>query len=624
MTSKFHREVLRKSWAAQLYGRAYSQRSGEALLLRRFYYTVEPWVFLCLYAKYVATADVDGSGKTVVYVADNPFGKWVEDYLQKLYPRIVSERPSYLRLARAQGGTVLRNLLRSSAANPEQAGGNDTGSKSQGPASDSGRSSGLALRPANGARAIGKVAVQAVLGLEVDSEEDRSDLFWLPRSKVEDSRVLVYFGRADMAPTSQALTTAREHGWDTLALRRYQGLNGNVKQGQLDSALNWRLKLGLLLTAPLWLIERPGLQNVAHWTWMRTVEAATETAGWESLFSSRRVKVHTNHTDVLSNGHVYQSVALERAGGLNVRTDNSFGYSKAMCEAGRASPFDAFLVWGPHMRDSFRKIDFLGITTLVTCGYPFDYMFDPVRKKAASVRRQLHAAGAKKIVCFFDTSFHQLNFTSPVEVLALYRKLLQEVVRVPEMGLILKPKSALPRTVLQSPEVQPLLEKAMATGRCLLLARKVDGEPIIYPCEAALAADMAVGYPINSAVVEAVLAGVPGIHIDLTKEPGHPFYAYGYERIVFDDLDRAMSALRRWFSQDGNPDGLGDHSSVLDIIDPFRDGQAAHRVGDYMTWLMEGFDADLSRDEVIRSATRRYADVYGAQHVQLAPSLGRL
>jgi hypothetical protein len=251
-------------------------------------------------------------------------------------------------------------------------------------------------------------------------------------------------------------------------------------------------------------------------------------------------------------------------------------------------------------------------------------MFEPARKKAASVRRQLHAAGAKKVICFFDTSFHPLNFTSPVEVAALYQRLLQEVVNVPEMGLILKPKAALPRTVLQSTEIQPLLEKALATGRCLLLVRKADGEPIIYPCEAALAADIAVGYPINSAVVEAVLAGVPGIHIDLTREPGHPFYEHGYGKIVFDDLDRAMAALRKWLTQEGNPGGLGDHSPVLDMIDPFRDGRAAHRVGDYMTWLIEGFDSGLSRDEVVRRATRRYADVYGAQHVQLAPTLGRL
>ncbi|MBM3949731.1 MAG: hypothetical protein FJ312_10955 [SAR202 cluster bacterium] len=620
MTSKFHLEVLLKSWAARLYGRAYSRRSGEALLLRDFYYTVEPWVFLCLYARYVAQPDASHSGKTVVYIPHNPFGKWLVDNLEELYPNITCGQQPYPRLFRSQGGVALRSLLRGSAASVGQPRGNNPEKEEYG-RDHGGRP---LFRSRDGPRSAGKVAAQACLGLEVDSKKKRSDMFWLPNSKIEGDRVLVYFDRPDVPPTPQTLSTVQGRGWEVLALQRYEGQNGQVRQGQLDSELQWRQKLGLLLTAPFWLLDRPGRQRLGHWAWMRTAEASAKTAGWEHVFWSNKVRLHSSYTDVLSNGHVHQSVALERVGGLNVRTDTTFGYSEAMCEAGRASPFDTFLVWGPHMRDAFRKIDFLGITTLVTCGYPFDYMFEPARANAASVRRQLQTAGARKIVCFFDNKFHRFFHTSRFDVVVLYQKLLEQVINTAEMGLILKPKAALARTVLQSSEVQPLLERALATGRCLLLARQKDGDPIIYPCQAALAADLALGYAVNSAVVEAVLAGVPGVHIDLTREPGHPFYEHGYGKIVFDDLELAMAALRKWLTREGNPEGLGDHSPVLDLIDPFRDGRAAHRVGDYMTWLMEGFDSGLSRDEVVRSATRRYADVYGAEHVRLAPSLGRL
>jgi hypothetical protein len=203
----------------------------------------------------------------------------------------------------------------------------------------------------------------------------------------------------------------------------------------------------------------------------------------------------------------------------------------------------------------------------------------------------------------------------------IYRALFNYVIDSPNLGLLVKPKKLLEDTALASGELRSLLDKAVATGRCLALVRETGTEPKVRPYEAALAADLAVGYPINTAVVEAVLAGVPGVHIDLTHEPGHPFYESGYEQVVFDDLDRAMQAIRRWGDNDPEAAGLGDNSAVIDGIDPFRDGKAAHRVGQYMTWLWQGFDQGLARDDVVRMASRMYADEYGEQHVQLAPRL---
>ena len=272
----------------------------------------------------------------------------------------------------------------------------------------------------------------------------------------------------------------------------------------------------------------------------------------------------------------------------------------------------------------FQELDIAGITTLVTAGYPFDHLFEGARPEAAKLNGQLRAAGASRIICFFDDGFTNAGETSREHLELLYRAMLGELIESPSLGLILKPKKPLDETVLASTELQVLLDKAVATGRCLPLARSSPSERLIYPYGPGLAADLAVGYPINTAVIEAVLAGVPGVYIDLTREPGHPFYDEGYERIVFDDLDRAMDAIRRWLRNPADAPALGDHSKVIDNLDPFRDGKAAERVGQYMSWSMEGFERGLSRDDVVRRSSRLYAEQHGAEHVRLAPRLGHL
>jgi hypothetical protein len=145
----------------------------------------------------------------------------------------------------------------------------------------------------------------------------------------------------------------------------------------------------------------------------------------------------------------------------------------------------------------------------------------------------------------------------------------------------------------------------------------------VSPCDTALGSDLTVGYPINSAVIEGALAGVPGIHIDLTKHHEHFFYNEGYRQIVFDDLGEAMEAINRWIRNPSNEPSLGDHSAVIDQIDPFRDGKAGERMGRYIAWLLEGFDRRLRRHDAVRRASRLYAEQYGTRHVTFAPGLGQ-
>ena len=84
---------------------------------------------------------------------------------------------------------------------------------------------------------------------------------------------------------------------------------------------------------------------------------------------------------------------------------------------------------------------------------------------------------------------------------------------------------------------------------------------------------------------------------------------------MFDDLHELIAAIRRYRA--GELPALGDHSSILDEIDPFRDGQAGERIGTYIRWFLDKLNAGHSRDEALAWANAQYVAQWGDDKVAL-------
>jgi len=54
---------------------------------------------------------------------------------------------------------------------------------------------------------------------------------------------------------------------------------------------------------------------------------------------------------------------------------------------------------------------------------------------------------------------------------------------------------------------------------------------------------------------------------------------------------------------------------MLDELDPFRDGQAAKRMGTYIKWLIEGFQAGHDRDRTMADAAEKYCGIWGSDKI---------
>jgi hypothetical protein len=69
------------------------------------------------------------------------------------------------------------------------------------------------------------------------------------------------------------------------------------------------------------------------------------------------------------------------------------------------------------------------------------------------------------------------------------------------------------------------------------------------------------------------------------------------------------------FKTPGGIPGFGNWSKIIHELDPFRDGLAAMRMGNYLRWLIEGFDQGLDRDMILADAAERYTSKWGSDKV---------
>jgi hypothetical protein len=251
----------------------------------------------------------------------------------------------------------------------------------------------------------------------------------------------------------------------------------------------------------------------------------------------------------------------------------------------------------------------------VITGYLGDHRFDLVKSAANAIRSALTSRGARFIVAFFDEgSFADARWGIGSErTRANYTALLERVLTDTSLGLVLKPKT--PHTLrARLGPVAELLTRALETGRCHILeGGLVQGS--IPPAQAALASDIAIHESISAATaaIEAALAGVRTLIMDHDGWKMSPLYRLGEGSVIFDkwqDVWYAIDDFRR-----GNAANLGDWTHRLDEIDPFRDGRAAERMGDFLKWLIEPFERGASRRDALSEAAERYANEWGRDKI---------
>jgi hypothetical protein len=443
-----------------------------------------------------------------------------------------------------------------------------------------------ALNPA--ASAAAKIYVHGRGEVNLRHDGYHSDFYWLPNSSCA-AHNLIYTPHSE---TERSVLSA-----------------GSIKAVQIhfSSLISSMTRVRTAVrTSRKWQAERQFVRGM--------LESYNCTrAYWRSVFEGNQVKIHLTWYRY-ENLHMAIADAARDVGGISVYLPIAFdGWRAAEC----MTKTDIAFSYSSFGADIERQCGSSWEHLLIT-GYPRDYAPPLLKAEAVNLRKRLEAAGARKIVFVIDENSvddprwhtgHALQREN-------YSFILEQLLAKPWLGVVFKPKVA--RTLRRRlGPVAHLLAAAESTGRCYVYeatSRDVTSAP---PVLAGLSADVCIHAHLCSgtAALECALAGLPTLLIDREGTPDSKFYELPRGTVVFQNWPDAIDALMEHFGRPGGIPGFGDWSSLIGKLDPFQDGLAAKRIGDHLSWLVEGFEQGLDRDVVMAKASDRYAAMWGNDKV---------
>ncbi len=337
---------------------------------------------------------------------------------------------------------------------------------------------------------------------------------------------------------------------------------------------------------------------------------------WRSLFKKYNTKVYFSWYK-FDKSHMAIADAINSVGGISVLWQIALNaIQETMCK----SDADILFSYSNHCAQIDRTIDSNFKFNVIT-GYPKDYAIKASIKNSVELRKRLQLNGAKNIVSVLDENslpdsrWHTGNELQREN----YKYILENLFKHNDMGVIFKPKRYIDLKERLGDEVWSLLRKGINTGRCFIFDETKGFTTLATPIVASLASDLCIHSHLcaGSAGLESALAGTPTILIDREKTPASILNTLKNGTVVFDSWPEAIDAINHYFLSKDKDKEFGNWSSIIDELDPFRDGKGALRMGSFLESLFKGFERGLSRDDVMNLAAQEYADKWGSDKIVL-------
>jgi len=438
-----------------------------------------------------------------------------------------------------------------------------------------------------------RIAVQYTQGADLDR---LSDLFWFPVSGLSGNQVLVYFNRKRFPISEAAVRQLDGLGLNWMSVSDWSPRGGSA--GYLRDLLKvCHRSIRLALLAPFVRLYPGG------WQWRAALNLERRVSYWSAFLRDNGVAAHLHHVANTPTA-IPMVFAAENAGAID------FGYQWSASEfarriRSRTSASHVYFAWGDVFVSLMRDNGLLPDVYLVG-GDVFGQFGIRTTGHSLQTRTRLLDSGCEYVICLFDGGFHIGIHQTPKLMTDFYETVLQWALDDRKLGFSIKPKGSGYEGL---PGVKPLIDELISRGQCIV------EDPGVTSFEAALAADIVVGVGINTAVIEAALAGVPAVHFDLPEMVSvYPGMEHGAGRFVFNNAAELFAAVET-HRESGGKTAVGDHGEWLKSVDPFQDGGAAQRMGTYLRWYLESIEAGQSSTQAVAEATERYSREVGPQYV---------
>lgn len=433
----------------------------------------------------------------------------------------------------------------------------------------------------------------------------RNDLNWYPKSGISPGQVLIYFDSNNIdtivgkSISKEIIQKIENQGFKWVALEK------GIIEGRDDNCWHPHEKSKNLF------IEKGIAQNkVEKWIVDVSNDLFAQVHYWGSFYDDFNIKINYTPEEGLAK-NIAQAIAFDieniNSGFLVGKQRSEIFLPHSLYCIGY-HPKHIFFVWNKRMGSYFRP-NYNQNDVFIITGYTNELFRTNEDISNLNFCQKLKSEGVDFIIALFDNMYGPDVHFSRNRMAEFYQTILQWIHDDQTMGLVIKSKK--PSVINGLSTIHPLLRKVLESGRCI----KMENELGRFPSEASFGADMAIGCGISSALIEAVIGGCRGIHYDMTHLKNHEFYKWGYEKIIFDDLDRMIASLKKYKDNPRNNSELGDWTPYLNELDPFRDGKGGERTGTYMRWLLESFDKGNSRVEAIQYANKLYAEQWDSDKV---------
>jgi len=458
---------------------------------------------------------------------------------------------------------------------------------------------------------VWKAAVGVHYGEGVDVRK-RSEIFWFPHSRINPAQVLIYIDQMDS-------TTNGPVSGETIAMIEEMGMSWiSLKKGCVSAKDDhfWHQSGAAGSWDTLIHTEDNAEDNSRVACWLRDFsEGLLERVQyWKTFFDAFGIRINV---DAQESGieNIIRNIAVDLIGGVCVGTERSLIRNMPKGDFMGHYPCHIYFVWNDGSARSLAENENC-IEAYVVSGHAPGPACGPAVSHDDNKTRQ--RKNSKMVIGLFDNvsssndgPCKQKIYTPHLD--EFYRAFLQWAIEEEEVTILIKSKK--PSILKGMPEIQDLIRQGERRGRCKVYSNELGIRPSDLAPEIDLA--MTVGLTFPATFVELALYGCRVVHYDVTNI--RPFeqelYDWGYEKVIFNDIDRLLATCKRYKEDPEIEPDLGDFSQHVHELDPFSDGRAGERVGNYMRWLLAGFDKGKNRDEAIENANQIYCRIWGKDKV---------
>ena len=437
----------------------------------------------------------------------------------------------------------------------------------------------------------------AAWGVRENDNGRLDDLFWWRNTNISGSRVVYLYDRVDVQPRLSIVKKVKSLGIQSVALNpRRVGDYPELYCGRRKREFFQLIRdLNLVIFLAIKNFWNKGSQRriLSQLSWY-----ITQSTNLASTYKLLNLKGVFHHDEA---GLDIVSLAAHFAGGVRMGTHwSSFS---GICEVGRSH--DVFFIWGLHDAKIILDSGSVSKHLLIVGSMATESYKKTAFKKAEEAAIRMKKGGVRYIISLFDSSVESPEF---------FGFFLRWLIDDPALGLLIKCKEGnwIERAGVDQSR---LTDKAIKTSRIYSLDSDAS------PADAGRISDFSVGIGNISSVFVAALKGARVFYLDYERldesnqKPYCTLHSLGPKRCVFYNPESLKQAVLEYAENSETNPYLGDASPILEKLDPFRDGKANIRIGNYISWYLEGIDQGWDRFKALDIATRKYADQWGREYV---------